>query len=56
MCPIIIARSVHLSYYSGSGNNSGIPDPVGEDVLPTEMQPVQLNDFDEYLAKGNSKL
>jgi len=23
----------------------------GEDVLPTQMQPVQLQDFDEYLAK-----
>ena len=24
---------------------------LGEDVLPTQMQPVQLQDFDEYLAK-----
>ena len=24
---------------------------LGEEVLPTEMQPVQLQDFDEYLGK-----
>ena len=42
-CPIIIARSVHLSYYSGTGNNYGTPGTYIPYTLSINYQLVSYN-------------
>ena len=53
-CPIIIVRSVHLSYYSGSGNNSATTF-ILKNLLVQKKTRVSLEKIVKLLRKGRKK-
>ena len=53
-CPIIIVRSVHLSYYSGSGNNSATTF-ILKNLLVQKKTRVSLEKKVKLLRKGRKK-